>query len=257
MIERDGDEARVFSRLSRSYSFALKWSRLTAAGFAVMAVIFGVWVTPWMRVGMRPQDYNGKVVFTLLLLTTAFALASLSLLLRGIAARRRQALAAWNAVFDEATGLHNRRFFTDRLALECERGDHIGFALLLFRFEVVEREGAAGRRPRPDVLRAAGHLLAREARSSDVVAVMSGTDLAVLATPVAGHFHAPMLERLERVLALELIRAQQWEQKGRLAIRAGLAAYGADGTDPSQLLSAARDNLKPLHLPAEANEPAA
>jgi len=258
MIERGESENRVYSRLSGSYAFALKWSRLTAAGFAVAAALFLVWVTPWMQVGMRPQDYNGKVVFTLLLLTVAFSLATLSLLLRGVAAKRRQTLAAWSAVFDQTTGLHNRRFFIDRLTLECDRGDsQIGFALLLFRFEVVERAGSPGRPPRPDVLRAAGHLLAREARSSDVVAVMSRTDLAVLATPVDQQSTNRLLDRFEQVLASQLLAAQQWERKGQVTIQAGLACYGASGTEPLHLLDAARESLHPVRLPAEQEQPAA
>lgn len=247
MGERDA-EGRAYSRLFGSYTRASKWSRLTFVGFAAVGVVFVAWITPWLGVGMRPQDYSAKVIFTLLLLLACGTLAVISLLLRNLAAKRKEAMVAWTSVFDEVTGLRNRRFFGDRLAMECERRGERSFGVLLFEFELMDRGSTERRPPRPEVLRAAGHLLARETRTSDIVAVLSRTDLAVLATPLDAGSLNRLLQKIGRVLLSELPDIQRPEPKGKVAIKVAVACYGIDGTDPLHLLRAARDALRPLDV---------
>ncbi len=249
MSERDG-EGHAYSRLTGSYTFASKWSRLTFVGFGAAALVFVAWITPWVGLGMQPQDYSPNVVFTLLLLTTCGALAGISMLLRNIATKRKEAMVAWTSVFDEVTGLRNRRFFGDRLSMECERSGDRNFGVLLFEFELQDRGSTDRRAPRPEVLRAAGHLLTRETRNSDVVAVLSRSDLAVLATPLDPGSLTRLLQRIGRVLLAELPDIQRPEPNGKVGIKMAIACYGIDGTDPLHLLRAARESLRPLESAA-------
>ncbi|MDH5200937.1 MAG: diguanylate cyclase, partial [Candidatus Bathyarchaeota archaeon] len=174
-------------------------------------------------------------------------LGGVAITLRTLAHRRREALVAWTTVYDETTGLRNRRYFLERLRLQCEqaaeRRSH--FALILFALKPAD-----GRSPREDqsttaALRSAGKVLASHTRLSDMVAVIGPRELVVLTPGLGPDIAEPTAHRLGRILLREV---KGWADKPEQqpALRVGVAVFGGETTEPGALLRAARSHLVPI-----------
>ena len=138
-------------------------------------------------------------------------------------------MVVWTRVYDEATGLRNRAYLYDRLSLECDRTEHSAgvFSILVFR--------VSGSAPTLDRL---GELIKSVIHRSDIVAQLSGRELAILSIGTGEEERELLLERLQGAVAAELSRLP-----GKPAIRdiqGGAATYGVDGNDPNTLVQAAR-----------------
>jgi diguanylate cyclase (GGDEF)-like protein len=251
-----GPRVGPIAQLYQSYFRALRWSRLSMAAFWTVAVLFFLWAIPWLPGGMSVEDYSPGVIFTFSVLGSCILLGGFAITLRTLAHRRRQALVAWTTVYDETTGLRNRRYFLERLRLECEqaaeRRSHFG--VILFAFEPAHGGSPREAQSTTAALRSAGQVLASQTRLSDIVAVIGPRELVVL-TPGLGLGAAePTAQRLGRVL---FRKVEGWADKPdqQPTLRVGVAVFGGETTEPGDLLRAARSHLVPIG--GESEPPAA
>jgi len=208
-----------------------------AVAFWVATAYFFYWAIPWFPGGLSEGDYTEQVSLTLILGGLCAILGVGTLILRQHLRRMREALLAWTTVYDETTGLYNRRYFFDRLSLECERARRQGatFSLILMR---VEHSNSHGRGPSAGALRRLGAVLTRTARSNDLVALLGGNELAVLAMGVPHKLAPQVVERLNKALEGSLVDSGE-----RLSLSLGVATYGTRCHDPGTLLRSARRSL--------------
>ena len=228
---RDGRQGTA--RAYKSYYRWLRLKRLALAAFVTLAALFILWAIPWLPSGLDTGDYTPELAFTTYLLLGVVLTAASAMACQELARRHREGLLAWAVVYDEATGLRNRAYLYDRLSLECERADHSAgvFSILVLRFDGVV--AALGN---------VAELIERVTHRSDVAALLSGRELAILSVGVGEKERGLLLERLRGAVAAELSRLP-----GKPAIkdtRGGGATYGVDGNDPHTLVQAARAEAK-------------
>lgn len=249
----------AFQNIYQSYFQTLRWSRLAMAAFWTMAFLFFLWAIPWLPAGMSVEDYSGPVIFTFSLLGGCVLLGGVAITLRSLAWRRRQALAALTTAYDRTAGLHNRRYFLEQVEAECKRSAETGepFALVLFDLGLAPERG---REPEAEVVaglvHAAGAVLARSSRLSDIMAAMSRTELAVLMPRVSLEDVSRMAWRLGSILHQEM-ESHLRETRYCLSIRIGMATpFGHDVADSGVLLREAREALTPysFHRGSQAGE---
>ncbi len=224
----------------RSYYRWLRASRLVMAGFLALAALFLLWISPSLPGGLDAAAYPPKVAFTIYLLVATSLMGLVTLVLQERAWRKRQSLMAWSAVYDEATGLHNRTYLFDRLSLECERAERSGGVFSVFVLHI--RVGEAKRGPLPVVsntaLERVAELINRLTHSTDLVALLSGSELAVLTIGVTRESRGDLLERLRVAVAEEV--PHLLDQPAMASVAGGAATYPADGKEPGALVQAAR-----------------
>ncbi|MCH7580851.1 MAG: diguanylate cyclase [Chloroflexi bacterium] len=213
----------------KSYYRWLRLKRLAFAAFVTTAALFLLWAIPWLPSGLDTEDYTPELAFTTYLLLGVALTAATAMTCQELARRRREGMVVWTSVYDEATGLRNRAYLYDRLSLECDRTEHSAgvFSILVFR--------VSGSAPTLDRL---GELIESVIHRSDIVAQLSGRELAILSIGTGEEERELLLERLQGAVAAELSRLP-----GKPAIRdiqGGAATYGVDGNDPNTLVQAAR-----------------
>lgn len=234
-VERPGQALRRGSPSPhRRYYLLLRRSRLLAAAFWATTGYFLFWAIPWFPGGLSEEDYTSRVALTLSLGGLCVVLGIGTLVLREYLRRTKEALLAWSAVYDDTTGLYNRRYFYDRLSLECERARRQGttFSLFVMRFE---HSGRYKRGPSAGGLRRLAGALTRATRSGDLVALLGGNELALMAMGVSRKMVPQVIERLKEALGGSL-----WDSGAPLNLRLGTATYGARCRHPSTLLRLAR-----------------
>lgn len=233
---------------------ALLWrARLVGAAFWTAMAFFLAWAIPWTPGGLSIEDYSREVVLTFLLAASCMGLGVTALMLRRYAQKTQEALIAWSTVYDDTTGLHNRRYFYDRLSLECDKAKAHGtpFAVVLLRLEdTVTWRGTPARSIEPELLRIAADEISRRTRSADVAALLSGNELAVLLAGVSDKVAEEVAERLVRSVRQALPRQRA------VSVRLGMSAYGGDGRNPNSLLRAAQRDIKRRARRAETVEQA-
>ena len=234
--------------LHQHYYALLRRSRLMAVAFWVATAYFLYWAIPWFPGGLSEEDYTEQVALTLILGGLCIILGVGTLILRQHLRRTREALLAWTTVYDETTGLYNRRYFFDRLSMECGRARRQGttFSFILMRFE---HSTGHGRGPSTGALRRLGAVLTRTMRSNDLVALLGGNELAVVAMGVPRKLSPQVVDRLKRALEGSLV-----DSGDRLSLRLGVATYSARCRDPSALLRLARRALAGRSSPEEGAE---
>jgi diguanylate cyclase (GGDEF)-like protein len=223
--------------LHQRYYALLRRSRLMAVAFWAATVYFLFWAIPWLPGGLSKEDYNEQVTLTLVLGAVCVALGIGTLILRDHLRRTREALLAWTTVYDDTTGLYNRRYFYDRLSLECERARRRGtpFSLVIMR---LEDDTGHNRGPSAAALRRLAADLSQVTRSNDLVALLGGNELAVAAMGVSRRMAPQVVDRLRRALERSLPNYDEG-----LSLRLGVATYGSRARDPSTLLRSARRSL--------------
>ena len=221
----------------RRYYLLLRRSRLMAVAFWAATSYFLFWAIPWFPGGLSEKDYTERVALTVLLGGVCTFLGVGTLILREYLRRTREALLAWTTVYDDTTGLYNRRYFYDRLSLESERARRQGttFSLIVMHFE---HTGGHGRGPSARGLRRLAGALTRAMRPEDMVALVGGNELAVVAMGVSRKMVPQVIERLKRALEGSLVDSGE-----RLNLRLGASTYGARCRHPSTLLRLARGSL--------------
>lgn len=198
-----------------------------------MATLFILWAIPWLPAGLETNDYTPELAFTTYLLLGVALTAAAAMTLQELVRRHREGMLAWGSVYDETTPLRNRAYLYDRLSLECERADHNTgvFSVLVLRVGV----GVPA-------LGNVAELVERVTHRSDVVAPLSGSELAILSVDVGEKERGVLLERLQGAVAAELRRLPG--EPAIKDVRGGAATYGVDGTDPNALVQVARSAAK-------------
>lgn len=223
----------------RSYYTWLRISRLLMGAFLTLSAIYFLWITPWLPQGLETGDYSPKVSFTLYLIVSIVLLGLITLAIREWAWRKRESLMTWSIVYDSATGLHNRAYFIDRLALECDRSHRSGreFSVLVLTIRPTGTgRGVAAPVSDATMQRIAG-VINRQTHPADLVGHLGAAELAVLAAGVDRENRRQLLARLRDAVAQELGARGD---RPAVIVTGGAATYGVDGTDPATLLHAAR-----------------
>lgn len=167
--------------VTASYLSDLKLSRLSRFAFFLVAGLFLAWMAPHLPSGLDPNSYAGPTTLSLMLSILAVSLAGLSMVYFLRAARQREVLLAWSALFDESTGLHNRQYFLDRLDLEIARAtiDNHAFRVFLLQAQRQDKDGEFVRLNRDELAEVAAGI--RGALGSrDTLAALRPDELAVL-----------------------------------------------------------------------------
>ncbi len=234
------EKNRQANEIHRSYYQWLRLSRLALAAFFAIAGVFFFWILPWMPIGLDADDYTPELAFTVYLLAGMGITGILALGARELVRRKRQGLIAWSAVYDEATGLHNRTFLYDRLSLECERAEHSGGLFYVIILQIRLYRPTLGPLPTLSnaMLQQVAELINRLTRRSDLVALLSGSELAILAFELGGESQHDLLERLRNAVATEL--SGLLDESAMVNVAGGVATYGTQGTEPGALIHAAR-----------------
>jgi len=218
-----------------------RWRRLSRFALTAFVIIGGVtlvWLVPWLRIGLNTTDYTPQLAFTVYLLGGGAILAFLVLGSRELAQRDRERLLAWATVFDEATGLHNRTYFHDRLDLECARGPitREPFSVVVLQF----RGLGAGKRATlsSSTLQQIADQISGLIRRHDLVALLTANELVVLAMSVASPERLELEVRLRRTVSASL--PERLSGPANMVLRIGGATYGSDGMLPGALIQTAR-----------------
>ncbi|MGD0114849.1 MAG: diguanylate cyclase [Dehalococcoidia bacterium] len=228
----------------KSYFHALYLSRLAFFGFWICFGYFVMWSIPWFGIGLSREDYTPQYIMTMSFAAGSMALGLLYMTLRTMARHKREALVAWNSLYDESTGTHTRSHLYDRLSLECERSERHGssFALILLKLRPPDPgRGRHGAIKTTKFLRRAADLVQSLTRPSDLVALVSNSEFAVLACGVDAEGVAVLTRRLRASLAVGLPGlARDCGDSAEPLVELGVAMYGRDGTTPETLVDAAR-----------------
>jgi diguanylate cyclase (GGDEF)-like protein len=157
--------------------------------------------------------------------------------------RTRESLMVWSTVYDEVTGLHNRTYLFDRLALECERAKRSGelFSVIVLQLRADDARAKTARKAAllsNSSLRKIAEVIDSQTHPSDMVALLSSSELAVLANRIDRESRQRLQERLRNAVAAKI--PELIATTTLVDVKTGVATYGVDGTEPSALVQAAR-----------------
>ena len=141
---------------------------------------------------------------------------------------------------DALTGLHNRRFLTQRLSEELVRSyRHKGsFAVLMADVDEFKKYNDAFGHPAGDeVLKKVATILLNSTRSIDCTARYGGEEFAVLLTDTTGEVAAEVAERIRARVA-----AQEFAGR-KITLSIGIAEFPAHGETAEEVISAADEAL--------------
>lgn len=236
----------------RGYYRWLRLSRLALGAFFVFATIIIAWLVPWLPSGLDADDYTPEMTFTIYLLGSATLIGLLAFSFRELARRDHESLLVWASVFDEATGLHNRAYLYDRLALECERAQRSGrpFTLFVVQTRLARTAGHGQPTLPPAVQEKIASLIDGITHPTDVVALLSPNELAVLAFGAGRTERQAIQGRLQDAVNAELLSLI--ESSSVIDVKIGAATYGVNGSDPSTLVHTGRSGAL-LAAPRRAN----
>jgi diguanylate cyclase (GGDEF)-like protein len=141
---------------------------------------------------------------------------------------------------DALTGLHNRRYLTQRLSEELVRSyRHKGsFSVLMGDVDEFKKYNDTFGHPAGDeVLKKVASILLSSTRSVDCTARYGGEEFAVLLTGTSGDMAAEVAERIRA-------RVEGQEFPGRrITISIGIAEFPADGQTADEVISCADEAL--------------
>ncbi len=211
--------------------------------FVFMSAITLLWLVPWIPSGLDTKDYTAQVGFTVYLLLAVAVLGIISLFVQERTRRNRESLMVWSSVYDETTGLHNRTYLFDRLALECERAQRGG---AVFSVIVLQIRGG-NTRTRPDhkteplssgALREIAEVIDSMTHPTDMVAMLSNSELVVVAIRIDRETRHALQARLSEAVSIKI--PELLSSDAAYDVKTGSATYGVDGSEPSALVQAAR-----------------
>ena len=234
------ERLRAASTVARSYYRWLRLRRLAFAAFVVLGIFLLLWLVPWLPSGLDTDDYTPEMAFTVYLLGGVALTALLALGFQELARRNRERIMLWSTVYDEATGLHNRTYLYDRLSLECERAKRTGgmFSLIVLQIRIGNPTVGSAPTLSHQALRQVAEATNSLTHPTDLVALLTGSELAVLATGVDREHRRAVQERLREAVAAELPRLL--DAPAVVDVKGGVATYGVDGNDAGSLVQAAR-----------------
>ena len=234
------DSAKHSRSAQRRYFFWMHASRLALGAFIFMGIIVVLWLVPFSPTGLNTADYTPQLAFTVYLLGGTSILGLLLLSFQELARRNRQVVSALASFYDEATGLHNRAYFYDRLNLECERAVNAPepFSVIILQFHGLIPVGKHKPPLSNSSLERVAQLINSVTHPTDLVGMLSGSELAVLAVRVdrdKRHFLQARLEKTVSAALPDLV-----DQPAQIDVRCGGATYGVDGSQAGGLIQAAR-----------------
>ncbi|HET6351856.1 MAG TPA: diguanylate cyclase [Coriobacteriia bacterium] len=147
----------------------------------------------------------------------------------------------YRSVSDPLTGLHNHRYFHDRLAEEIERADRYGDKLsvvLLDLDDFAEVNSRVGHEEGERLLREVGTLLKSRCTPECVLARTGGDDFGII-VPEADVMEGTLTARR----MVDQISIAAGAQPGALTASAGVATFPDHGADADELLRAARSAM--------------
>lgn len=156
---------------------------------------------------------------------------------------------------DECSGLHNRRFFQQKLAevLDQARAERASVSVLFFDLDDFKGyNDQFGHGAGDEILRTTAALMKRCCREHDVVARFGGDEFAVIfwdpdGPRTAGSKHPQcaltVLDRFQTALRTQEFPLLGPTGRGRLTISGGLATFPWDGSTPEELVRRADEAL--------------
>lgn len=148
------------------------------------------------------------------------------------------------ATTDALTGLHNRRYFDERLEVELARAQRSGKPLSLLMVDVDRFKGVNdtyGHLAGDRVLAAVGDVLEATVRTTDLAARFGGEEFCVLLPDTDAEGAAQLAERVRKALA-----SHEMPVEGgvlRVTASLGVATWGVNGTCRETLIAAADQAL--------------
>ena len=150
------------------------------------------------------------------------------------------------ATSDPLTGLFNRGYVEDRLAIELSRARRYGNVLTLAVIDADRFKGlndTHGHAAGDFVLKKIGALLRDSFRQSDTTARYGGEEFVVLLPETDIEAARRKVESLRELVAATPIQLGLLAQSVRITISAGLASFPDDGDDAAELLAAADERM--------------
>lgn len=150
------------------------------------------------------------------------------------------------ATSDPLTGLFNRGYVEDRLAIELSRARRYGNVLTLAvidadRFKALN--DTHGHAAGDFVLKKIGALLRHSFRQSDTTARYGGEEFVVLLPETDIEAARRKVESLRELVAATPIQSGLLAESLQITISAGLASFPDDGDDAAELLAAADERM--------------
>ncbi len=230
------------SQIEEHYLRDLKLSRLARVAALFVTGMFFAWIIPYLPSGLDPDAYTGPGSLAVMFSVLAIGLGVLSMAYLLRAARRRDMLVAWSALFDESTGLHNRQYFLDRLDLEIARAtvDNRSFRVFLLQ---ATRQGPHGelQRLNREELSDVAAALRQSLSPYDTLAALRPGELAVLSPSVVPAVFEQTEERLHGALRFAFDRSKN-DHSWRVRVAGN--AFSGDISDPVRLIDDTRAKLQ-------------
>lgn len=209
-------------------------SILVAAAFVLLAA----WLATLVPGGMRPQDYNLRIVATLIL-AVAVMTASLAVLVRWNGLLREEPVSElWMALAGHSMSLRSRSRFLRRLELQCRRAAvdrRRFFALLVLELAAPGGEGARS----SEATEAALSIVREAVRDGDVVGDSGSTELWVLVDQGSPRASASIASRISSGIEADSVAGT-----GGVQVRAGYSVFGDDGRTEATLFECARRRMR-------------
>ncbi len=144
------------------------------------------------------------------------------------------------SVRDALSGLHNRRYFDETFALECERASRYNqqLSLVIVDLDFLKRiNDEMGHLAGDEAIRQTGAILSTHSRRVDVATRFGGEEFALILPQTALEGATAAAEHWCHAINQSLVG------NIRLSASIGVASYPDHGTTPEQLLKAADDAL--------------
>jgi GGDEF domain-containing protein len=228
-------------KAQRRYHIWMRLSRLALASFIFLGIILALWLLPFSPTGISTSDYTPQMAFTAYLLGGVALVGIFVLFFQELARRNRQILSAWSSVYDEATGMHNRSYFYDRLGLECDRALQTAepFSVIVLQFHAPSAQSKKSKPPlTTKALEKVAQLINGVTHPSDLVGMLSGSELAVLAARVDRERRHLLQDSVQQVVSTAL--PDLVVEADSIDVRSGGATFGVDSTSAGGLIQAAR-----------------
>ncbi len=149
------------------------------------------------------------------------------------------------AIYDSLTGVHNHRYFYERLEQELTRSKRHGHPLSIAIIDVdnlKEINDLYGHLAGDKALRKMGHILKENVRASDIVARYGGDEFAIIMPETGSEAAGKVMSRL--MLFLDASRVKLDGDTFAMPPRSyGLATFPSDGKTPTELFAVADAHL--------------